>query len=160
MKNNWILFVVCVALFTISCEKEQRCGFTSTQFSFGHFYGKCGGEECIEIFRIENGKLLEDTNDRYPGSDDFYKGQFSTILPQEKYDLVKDLESFFPQELLNESETVIGQPDAGDWGGIYIEVTNGTLHRFWLLDQMDSNMPAEYNSFVDRINEKIALINQ
>jgi len=29
-----------------------------------------------------------------------------------------------------------------------------------LLDQMESNMPQVYNEFVDKINAKIALINQ
>lgn len=32
--------------------------------------------------------------------------------------------------------------------------------RYWLLDQNGSNMPTVYNKLVDRINEKIALINQ
>jgi hypothetical protein len=61
---------------------------------------------------------------------------------------------------LNETAIVIGQPDAGDWGGIYFETKDGSTHRFWLLDQLENNMPVIYNEFVDRINEKIVLINQ
>ena len=145
----------------MSCEKDERCGFGDTEFLvFGHFYGECVGEGCVEIFKLDDSRLYEDTRDQYPGSNDFYQGLFDTQLPAEKYDLVKDLESYFPEALLNETEIIIGQPDAGDWGGIYFELKRGSTHRFWLLDQMESNMPAAYNDFVDRINEKIALIHQ
>jgi hypothetical protein len=30
------------------------------------------------------------------------------------------LTKYFPTDLLNETEKVIGQPDAGDWGGLYV----------------------------------------
>ena len=104
--------------------------------------------------------LSEDTLDMYPNDSDFYPGHFTTQWSAEKFDLVKDLESFFPESLIDETEVVQGQPDAGDWGGIYFEIKRGTTHRFWILDQLESNMPAEYNDFVDRINEKIAIIHQ
>ena len=31
----------------------------------------------------------------------------------------------FPSALLDETEVVIGMPDAGDWGGLYIEYKSG-----------------------------------
>ena len=127
---------------------------------FGHFYGLCWGEGCIEIFKIEDSRLYEDTKDEYPGRDDFYQGQFDTKLSDEKFQLVKDLESYFPEGLLDETVTVLGHPDEADGGGIYFEIRRGATHRFWFLDQMDYTMPAVYNEFVDRINEKITLIHQ
>jgi hypothetical protein len=160
-----ILFLGLVTVFmlvNISCDKKD-CIHPSENgdfIVFGHFYGKCFGEGCVETYKIIDSKLYEDTLDQYPGSDTFYPGQFVNQLSAEKYNLVKDLETYFPQELLNETATVIGQPDAGDWGGIYFEIKSGSIHRFWLLDQMENNMPAVYNEFVDRINEKIALIHQ
>ena len=69
----------------------------------------------------------------------------------------------FPEQLYSETDHVLGQPDAGDWGGIYVEikhVNDPARSGFWLLDQMESNMPQVYNDFVDQINEKIHLINQ
>ena len=156
-----IAFLPFLLAGVLSCDKDKDCsGDVSEYLVFGHFYGECGGEGCVEIFRIDDAKLYEDIKDQYPGSNDFYAGDFDTQLPDGKFELVKDLESFFPEALLNESEVVIGQPDAGDWGGIYFEIKRGSIHRFWLLDQMDSNMPAEYNEFVDRINEKIIIIHQ
>lgn len=37
--------------------------------------------------------------------------------------------------LLKEKKTVIGQPDAGDWGGIYVEYNANGLRKLWLLDK-------------------------
>ena len=147
-----------------SCEKNCD-GDGSGPFEylvFGHFYGECGGEGCVETFKIENEKLFEDTLDLYP---DFTEPSYRSYikLADAKYELVKDLVAQFPEELYGESDHVIGQPDAGDWGGIYVEIkyTNDPARSgFWLLDQMETNMPEVYNVFVDQINEKIALIHQ
>lgn len=164
MQLKFKIIMACLPVFFIgfmSCEKE-KCGFgTDTDYvTFGHFYGQCFGEGCVEIFRVDHATLYEDTLDMYPNSDDFYPGHFVAKLADSKYELVKDLDTFFPEALLNETEVVQGQPDAGDWGGIYFEIQRGTTHRFWLLDQNETNMPAAYNAFVDKINEKIAIIQQ
>ena len=71
---------------------------------FGHFYGLCGGEQCIEIFKIEGGVLFEDTNDTYPSSDDFYQADFTT-LPNEVFEAVDGIQDLFPEALLNEEAT-------------------------------------------------------
>lgn len=147
-----------------SCYSKCDCDETS-QFEylvFGHFYGECGGEGCVETFKIEYEQLFEDTLDQYP---DFSQSPARSYikLPAAKYELVKDLVDQFPEGLYSETDHVLGQPDAGDWGGIYVEIkhVNDPAHSgFWLLDQMESNMPQVYNDFVDKINEKISLINQ
>ncbi len=72
---------------------------------FGSFYGMCAGEQCIEIFRLEEGKLLEDTTDKYPERDNFYAGKFIQLSAQ-KYNDTKDLIDYFPKDLLNETTTV------------------------------------------------------
>lgn len=157
-----LLLWISTLLFSCEDKDHGECGFGTIPeyIVFGHFYGKCVGEGCIEIFKVDGANLLEDTLDRYPGSDDFYPGNFVTQLSNEKFELVKDLKNDFPEALLDETMVVQGQPDAGDWGGIYFEIQRGTTHRFWLLDQHDDHMPAAYNAFVDRINEKIAIIQQ
>jgi hypothetical protein len=65
----------------------------------------------------------------------------------------------FPTDLLYETSTIIGQPDAGDWGGLYIEYSFDGVRKFWLLDKMTSNVPARYHDFIDDVNEKIAQLN-
>ncbi len=149
--------ILCVGTF--SCHDTESTDPNKDYIVFGDFYGECLGEGCIEIYKIDDSRLLEDTQDLYPEGNDFYPGQFHTQWSNDKFEQVKDLISYFPEELLNETKTVIGHPDAGDWGGIYFEIKRGSTHRFWLLDQWKDNMPAIYNLFVDRINEKIGIIN-
>lgn len=160
---SFILFSI-IVLTGISCSEEKLvCGTgLFVQFTFGHFYGECIGEGCVEIFKIEDGKLYEDTLDIYPSSTHEYGGSYIQ-LSGEKYDAVRDLVDDFPQELYLIEDHVVGQPDAGDWGGIYVEIHHlGDFSRsgYWLLDQHEGNMPQALNDFVDKINTKIALINQ
>lgn len=137
-----------------SCKKDNVELSNSDYIIFGHFYGECGGEGCVEIFRLEEGKLFEDTKDKYPNSNDFYVGNY-VQLSEQKFNITKDLTSSFPTDLLNETSTVIGQPDAGDWGGLYVEYNFTGIRKFWLLDQMKSNVPTKYHEFIDKVNEKI-----
>ena len=53
---------------------------------FGHFYGFCIGESCIETFKLTDNKLFEDTIDDYLGENlDF------TELDNTTFEEVKDL---------------------------------------------------------------------
>ena len=151
------LLILTLGFFT-SCDKEDDHTSAKVDYLiFGTFYGECGGEGCVEIFKIESDRLLEDKKDLYPGAD-FYPFDDFEVLPHEKFELVKDLIDFLPPSLLQEESGVFGQPDAGDWGGAYVEYKAGNIHKYWLLDQMESNMPEAFNVFVDKINEKEALI--
>lgn len=152
-----ILCAVCIMFFALpSCKKDNSILLSDSDYIvFGHFYGMCFGEQCVEIFRLEKDKLFEDTKDQYPNTGTFYIGNYMQ-LSQQKYTAVKDLTNSFPTDLLNETNTVIGQPDAGDWGGLYVEYNADGIRKFWLLDQMKSNVPAKYHEFIDKVNEKIA----
>ena len=66
--------------------------------------------------------------------------------------------NYFPTDLLSEKDTVIGQPDAGDWGGLYLEYNFNGVRKFWLLDQKKDNVPTKYHDLIDKVNEKIALL--
>ena len=153
-----LIFTLCILTFAISsCKKDTVVLSSCDYLIFGHYYGECFGEECIEIFRLEKNQLLEDTLDVYPISTSFYNGNY-ILLPQQKFDTAKDLINYFPGDLLTEPNTVIGQPDAGDWGGLYIEYNIDGIRKFWLLDQMKSNVPSKYHNFINKVNEKITLI--
>ena len=56
-------------------------------------------------------------------------------LSQQKFIDTKELTKYFPTDLLKETETIIGQPDAGDWGGLYVMYNFNGVRKFWLLDQ-------------------------
>ncbi len=142
-------------LSIISCKKDELKLSANDYFIFGHFYGMCAGETCIEIYRIEQYKLYEDTSDVYPNSTDFYNGKY-IMLSKEQFNLTNNLISYFPNDLLNETSHVIGQPDAGDWGGLYIEYNINGVRKFWLIDQMKTNVAIKYHNFIDKVNEKIS----
>jgi hypothetical protein len=150
-----IIITACLSIVLVtSCIKDSSEPLASDYIIFGHFYGECKGEQCVEIYRLENDILFEDSSDRYPDSQNFYDGKW-VDLSRDKFDAAKDLVNFFPADLLDEPGTVIGQPDAGDWGGLYIEYSLNETRRFWLLDQMKSNVPEKYHGFIDKVNEKI-----
>ncbi|MBL7730422.1 MAG: hypothetical protein JNM88_04525 [Chitinophagaceae bacterium] len=147
---------ICIAIFSLaSCSKDNAGLSKSDYLIFGHFYASCSGEGCVEIFRLEQDKLFEDKKDQYPDAYNFYNGKYGK-LSQQKFDITKDLKDYFPVDLLNEPGNVIGQPDAGDWGGLYIEYNYGGIRKFWLLDLKKSNVPATCHGFIDKVNEKIA----
>lgn len=164
MKSVKHILFLFLAIALWACEKDpvDDCLCTSADYIvFGRFYGKCIGEGCVEIFKVDfkDESLIEETTNKYPG-DGFYLFEETVALPNSKYDEVKDLVNEFPQELLDETSTVLGVPDGGDWGGVYVEIKTKTIHKYFLLDQNDNNMSAIYNAFVDKVNEKIAIINQ
>ncbi len=154
MARFFLIMISLTFLLLTSCKKECVELSESDYIIFGHFYGECMGEGCIEIFRLEKDKLFEDTRDQYPSRNSFYNGKY-VQLPKQKFDKTKDLIKYFPTDLINETDTIIGQPDAGDWGGLYIEYSSNGVRKFWLLDKMKSNVPSKYHDFIDKINEKI-----
>lgn len=164
MKTTYLLLLV-VGMMMTACDENDCCfGDNQAYFVFGHFYGECGGEGCIEIYKIQDGKLYEDTNDNYPYNTSSYSGDW-VQLSDAKYQAVKDIEEEVPVELFSEPSRIQGIPDGGDWGGVILQIYDLSLSDLtktgtWLLDQNENNMDSIYNVFVDKVNEKIALINQ
>lgn len=156
MRRISILLILVVAL-GCSDTPEPQWEFDQSTFIFGQFYGFCLGESCIEIFSIDGGRLYEDTSDRYPAYDAPYVGTYR-LLPDEKYQLVRDIPELVPSELISNHDTVIGQPDAGDWGGYYLEFHDRGRRRFWLMDKNELNLPEELKPFARLLGERIALI--
>ena len=157
MKINPFIIIIYLGLFYFCNEPSAKADLKSDYIIFGHFYGFCQGENCIEIFKLTESKLYEDVADNYPTSTHPYEGNF-TEMDNEKLQLIKALADNIPQELLSEQDTVIGSPDAADGGGIYIAIKNDDGTRFWLIDQMKFNVPDYLHSFMDEINNSISLI--
>ena len=142
-------------LFNTSCNKDDEIELNETNYLiFGHFYGECIGEGCIETFKLTDKKLFEDTIDNYLGEN------FNFIeLGNNKFELVKDLADSFPNQLLNDDVNTFGCPDCADMGGLFIQFSeNGNL-KSWRIDQIKSNVPSYLHDFMDEVNEKIELIN-
>lgn len=161
MKNIYLLLSL-ILVISFACNRSENSLEAEPQsfFIFGHYYGFCGGEGCVEIFKIEDESILfEDITDKYP-RDTLYTGTFKKLSIHQFYE-VKDLASFLPEQLESIKDTVFGMPDAYDQGGLFIERKTGSgAHAFWHLDQDKSNIPEYLHDFHDKVNEAIRNINE
>jgi hypothetical protein len=154
MKKGFTLLMAIVIL--TSCNKDEDSITINEQnfLVFGHFYGMCGGEECVETYKLTDLKLYEDILDDYSGQNlDFVE------LDNETFEQINDLVDFFPNQLLNETDTVFGCPDCSDGGGLFIQYSDNGNLKSWRIDQFQENVPSYLHSFIDKVNEKISLIN-
>ena len=153
--KNIFLFLIVIGAFT-SCNKDND-NFTINEQSFlifGHFYGECFGEGCVETYKLTDVKLYEDIVDDYSGQNlDFVE------LDNEQFEHVNDLADFFPTQLLNESDTIFGCPDCADGGGLFIQYSYNGVLKSWRIDQVQNNVPTYLHNFIDQVNERILLIN-
>jgi hypothetical protein len=155
MKN---IISLCLVIALASCADEDELR-GADYILFGHYYGECGGETCVEIFKVTDYILSEDMLDNYPAAGKRYQGVYLPLPDQSNLDEVKTLAADIPAQLLSTQDKVIGMPDAGDWGGIYFQISRGGKTQYWLIDKKEQNIPAYLRPFVAAINEKIALIN-
>lgn len=142
-------------LLLIGCD--QATEFNNEYVTFGHFYGFCMGEGCIEIYRLTHESVSEDTNDTYPRSDAPYEGNFQK-LNDALFEAVHQNLVEIPSELLSTPSGVIGIPDAADGGGIYFEVIVKGERKFWLLDKNRQYLPEYLHPFVDRVEAAIEVL--
>ena len=150
-----------VALFTCllnsGCDNNlEDCAESSSEpiLVFGHFYGECFGERCVETFKLSDTKLFEDKIDNYGGGVAFDFEERSEDL----FDLVVDLRSAMPEQLLDEEDQTFGCPDCGDQGGIFIRWIDGDSTQSWLVDTSPRNVPDYLHEYIVLIQEKISLI--
>ena len=125
--------------------------------TFGRYYGRCLGNQCIETFKLIDITLLEDTVDKYPASGTYYQGNFVDFKGADKINTSEILPNF-PLELLDSKLVTYGTPDAGDWGGIYLEYQDGNYHRYFFIDLYTKNIPKYLIEYVAIIDKKITEI--
>ncbi|MEQ9166858.1 MAG: hypothetical protein RLO12_11410 [Fulvivirga sp.] len=161
-----IVSYIILALALIACNTDEEPLFLVEQptaegeyILFGTYAGECSGEQCIEIFKLTGSTLAEDKKDNYPGSQEVYTGDFE-LLSDEKFEIAKSLLTSTPASLLIITDTIIGQPDYADGGGIYFEYKVNNKHHFWLIDQIKGNVPDALHPWMDKVNSVIDELNQ
>ena len=151
--NKALTLLIAIAM-TTSCNKDCITLNEQNYLVFGHFYGMCAGEGCVETYKLTDMKLYEDLIDDYSGQNlEFVE------LENETFEQVSDLVDFFPNQLLSEEETVFGCPDCSDGGGLFIQYSDNGNLKSWRIDQFQNNVPSYLHSFMDQVNEAIELIN-
>ncbi len=157
MKKAALKLVTILAILglTTNCRDDNAVNlpYDSSYIVFGSYFGECIGEPCIEIFKIENDVLYEDTADIYPAPQ-LYEGKF-VQLPQAKYNMVKDIITKVPKQLLSDTNTVFGIPDAHDQGGLYLELKVDGKRRFWMMDTYANRLPEYLRAFSNTLKEYI-----
>lgn len=152
MRKSILSFVLLVLISGCTTQDELLLN-EGDYLIFGHFYGFCVGENCVENFKLTNKNLYRDSNHNY--SQESFNFE---LLGNDKFEQVKDLTNYFPEKILSEKESTFGCPDCADGGGLYIEYyKNGTVKK-WRIDQMKTNVPTYLHDFMDTVNEKIGLI--
>lgn len=115
---------------------------------FGRYYGECFGEHCREMFKIDYGLLFEDTLDHYPSG--LYTGNF-VLLDGIKFSSVRHVRETIPEDIFTLTDGRIGQPDAHDQGGVYVELERNGRRHFWLIDTIESRIPEFLHPVVDTV---------
>ena len=154
--NKYLFLILILPLF-FSCSEEEMAD-PGQYLIFGHFYGFCFGDQCIQIYKLEGNNLFIDTNKDYPKHNEFYNATFLE-LGNQYYEPIKDLLDYFPTRILSESDTVFGCPDCADGGGLYIEYKTQDIHRYWIIDQDRRQVPVYLHEFMEQVNNKIEVIN-
>lgn len=132
---KWL--VISSAILFVSCTKKETMS-NPDALIFGYYYGFCQGPDCIITYKIENGVLYEDLSDPYAGGD---HETFDFVpLPDSLFQKAKHLPGLFPDAFLSASQ-VMGMPDAGDWGGVYLQRIKDGQRQWWAIDMMDNNLP-------------------
>jgi len=156
-----IFFILLAAIAVYSCQNDEDINGRlanielsgGTFLVFGHFFGECQGERCVETFKLTGENLYEDTIDDYSAASLNFVALDETLFNQ-----VKDLSEFIPAELLETEGSTIGCPDCADGGGLHIEYTQNSKTTKWRIDQNKANVPSYLHDFIDKVNEKIGLL--
>lgn len=121
---------------------------------FGHFYGMCVGDRCVVNYKLTDEALFRDTIQDYSGQNRVF-----VKMGDEQFEKVKDLADYFPRKLLQEKEAVIGCPDCSDGGGFWVEYSENGKVSSWRIDKDKNHVPSYLHKFMDKIGEKIDLLN-
>lgn len=145
-------------LVLASCHKDEIPDLSKDwdSITFGYYFGECGGEECVEIFKLEKSQLSEDSLDHYPHGPDLIT--VFVPLSQDKFELAKALPVKIPRELYALRNQTIGCPDCGDWGGLYLQWNGCGERYYWQIDNMNENLPAFLIPFKEEMMELIRTI--
>lgn len=120
---------------------------------FGSFAGECGGEACVETFKLTDDKLYEDQKDNYNGD------EFEWLeLSNEKFDQVKDIRDAIPMELIALQDSTFGCPDCYDQGGVFIQVKESDEISSWRIDSNKNDIPDFLHNLIDAVFEKVSLL--
>lgn len=152
---NRVINISIIALLALASCKKHKANLAEDDYMiFGHYFGECLGEQCVETYKLTEDKLFEDSQDNYGG------GPFSFVeLDSDIFSDVYDLVDEFPEELDDVTDATFGCPDCHDQGGVYIQYNRDGETKEWRIDRNKEAIPAYLHGFIDSISEAIDKIN-
>ncbi|MEM9000997.1 MAG: hypothetical protein AAGB24_12105 [Bacteroidota bacterium] len=150
-----LFFIVTILLLSCSSQDDFTLA-EGDSFIFGHFFGECAGEFCVETFKLTSDTLFEDTIDRYLNLENFN----FVPLSIEQYDTAKSLTTKIPQQLLRRTSQTFGCPDCADQGGIIVLVNKSSLKKQYIIDLDKSAAPKYLHEFIDQVTYTINRLNE
>ena len=153
IKTTYILFIL-IILSGSSCQDDIGELYEGDYLVFGSFYGFCVGDDCLQLFKLEDRQLLEDTVAQYYTEDNLFQ-RSNRVRSRAELNTAKSLLDVFPKQLLKERDSTFGCPDCYDQGGFYIEYKQGRKRGTWVIDRTQDDVPAYLHEFMDRVDEVI-----
>jgi len=160
MRSNFLVLLVLVAASWVldGCSEDPITELGPDDYVvFGDFFGECIGEGCIDIYKIQDDRVFKDTLDRYPSQARLPHQTAYVEISNANYDQLVQVFAEIPPDLFLEGKTVIGMPDAGDWGGFYLELRRDGETNYWLIDKMEDNLPGYLREFTKELDRAIGL---
>lgn len=128
---------------------------------FGRYYGRCIGNNCVEIYRFDGSNIYEDINEKRPGHDDFFEGNFKHLVELDvRLNLFKLVNELPYEHLTSLRGNIVGDPGAYGQGVYYLEYQDTFIRKFWIIDTDKSNTPKEIHPYTDLLGEMIDIIEQ
>ena len=141
--------LLALSIMSVSCKKHSS--HAGGGLTFGYACGECMGN-CAQYYKIQSGQLYKDENHKTYVSD-LATLKFTTVLPDAKYKIVKDLQSLIPSQLYYEHNGTYGCPDCTDQCGYYVMLQAGSNTYRWAIDPMLIN---DSTSFVQPFVKELA----
>lgn len=151
---NKFLFIVLALFIVISCGEESMSSTEENFLIIGLTFGECGGD-CSFLYKLEDGKLFEDTEETWWNSAEDPSFNSSPMNNDIALAEIKDLEAEFPDYLVETDEVIFGCPDCGDWGAIHVFNIIDGERKYWTLDNALESNPEEIQAWTKRVQDLI-----
>ena len=152
MKIRLLTLILVSAGFLLGCDKEE-VNISARYLVFGHSYGKCVGEECLEVFKLTQDSLYEDLEDNF-----FTGGAKFVALSKTKHTLALPLLTSYPEELRDEVNRTFGCPGCHDQASIIIQYFDGEKLQKFVVDEDKNMVPVFLHTYIDKIQKTIGLL--
>lgn len=131
-------YVIIFMLFNLfcSCKKDKTEKVDGDYVEFIVFgLQQCVShtdETCVEIWKMEPGRIMEAASLEPPVPGAAYNGQYTIQLPAIKYTQIEPLfDGKIPDDLLNRDSGILGETTGIFW---YFEYKKGDVYKYWLIN--------------------------